>query len=708
VTRRVAAVALGLALIIPAPSTAPVVASAAPGGGPPQVATPSSVGPAPVAGPPVAAAPPVVPPQARTTLVSRTGTGAFPDNRSVTPSISVDGRYVAYSSLATDIRPQKAGAAIPAIFVFDTVARTTIRLPNPPGLRPGGTAMDPSISGKGEVVAFTYVEPFDDSGAYKGPWVVAWTRATNRTTIVSRTPQGAPVAGATEPSVSANARFVAYTARNADIVPRGGNDANVVRYDLRSHRTVVVSIGQRGSVSPRDETSPSISRDGDAVAFVSDGGDVLVPWNTGPGTQVFVRHILAGQTEQVSLQDGRGPGDGAPDQPAFAPSISADGTRVAFESPADTLVAGGKNGVDDVFVRDLTTVRTTMVSVTPDGRPAPKASGAPSISADGRMVAFESQSPDVIGLGADVDAHLAAVAIVQPSEVYERDTTTEETVLVSADRNGRPGGAVSAQPSVGGNGRFVAFASTSPNLVRGDSGPIADVFLRDMPPVPTLTPAAHDFGTLPLQTTSPPLAATLVNQGWGPLLVQPASFTGSGHSDYRVVFDGCQGVTLHRTEPCTVSITFRPTGSGSRPATLVVPNANRIASSTSRLSGAGQRKVVTPQGSVTLDPPIGPPGIVTTVTGTGFAPGSKVRLTWSVGETPTLPIVQVDATGRFRKQVLVFHNDLTGPRDLVATPLGGGKPASATMLVIRPSVVPPGFLIIRRLIDLPLVLVIRG
>ena len=157
-----------------------------------------------------------------------------------------------------------------------------------------------------------------------------------------------------------------------------------------------------------------------------------------------------------------------------------------------------------------------------------------------------------------------------------------------------------------------------------------------------------------------------------------------------------------------MSITFKPTASGSRPATLVVPNANRIASSTSRLSGAGQRKVVTPQGRVTLDPPIGPPGIVTTVTGTGFVPKSKVRLTWSVGETPTLPIVQVDATGRFRKQVLVFHNDLTGPRDLVATPLGGGNPASATMLVIRPSVVPPGFLIIRRLIDLPLVLVIRG
>jgi hypothetical protein len=85
-----------------------------------------------------------------------------------------------------------------------------------------------------------------------------------------------------------------------------------------------------------------------------------------------------------------------------------------------------------------------------------------------------------------------------------------------------------------------------------------------------------------------------------------------------------------------------------------------------------------------------------------------VRLSWSVGETPKLAIVNVDASGGFRKQVLVFHNDLTGPRDLVATPIDGSKPVSATMLVTRPSVVPPGFLIIRRFIDLPLVLLIRG
>jgi hypothetical protein len=189
--------------------------------------------------------------------------------------------------------------------------------------------------------------------------------------------------------------------------------------------------------------------------------------------------------------------------------------------------------------------------------------------------------------------------------------------------------------------------------------------------------------------------------------VRAATIAGTAKADYRVLADGCNGRSLHLGEACTVTVSFKPSASGGRPATLVVPYLFAGSPRTSRLSGSGKQAPVF-AGRLAIDPKVGPPGIVVIATGTGFAPGSKVRLGWSVGETPTMPLVQVEASGRFRKQVLVFHNDLTGPRNLVATPLGGGKPASATMLVIRPSVVPPGFLIIRRLIDLPLVLVIRG
>ena len=96
--------------------------------------------------------------------------------------------------------------------------------------------------------------------------------------------------------------------------------------------------------------------------------------------------------------------------------------------------------------------------------------------------------------------------------------------------------------------------------------------------------------------------------------------------------------------------------------------------------------------------------------GPGSRPTPTSASTWSIGITPKLPAVRTDARGRFRVQVLVFHNDRIGPRDLRAAPVAAGAfpTVPADMLVTSPSVGPPGFLIIRRVIDLPLMLLIRG
>ena len=328
------------------------------------------------------------------------------------------------------------------------------------------------------------------------------------------------------------------------------------------------------------------------------------------------------------------------------------------------------------------------------------------------MVAFQSTAPDLVGRGRRTSTRTSRPSrSVPPTEVYERDVVASETILVSVARNGRPGGGRSLQSTVGGNGRFVAFASLVAHARRGRHGTGSPTCsCATCRRCPARRRPAIDFGSLAVGAPGAPPPRPSRNDGWGPLPCAAATIAGAARTDYRVVLaDGCNGRTLHRTEACTVTVSFTPSASGcaagdaGRPVRVRGLAAHEPALG-SRQAGTGRP----PRAGSTLDPKIGPPGIVIIATGTGFAPGSKVRLTWSVGETPTLPIVQVDATGRFRKQVLVFHNDLTGPRDLVATPLGGGKPASATMLVIRPSVVPPGFLIIRRLIDLPLVLVIRG
>jgi hypothetical protein len=430
------------------------------------------------------------------------------------------------------------------------------------------------------------------------------------------------------------------------------------------------------------------------VAFASDGGDSVVDADTGSGLQVYVRDIEAGRTRQVSgTPDGR-----QPRGEATQPSISTDGRHVAFVSAASNLTGEGAGGV---FRRDLLTSTTLMVSVTPQGQASIGASLQPAISGDGNFVAWTSRAIDLVPETAGRIAPAAQARF--PSEVYLRDITEGETLLVSVSLVNAGGGGQSFQPALGGGGRFVAFASDSPQLVASDDNKTYDVFLRDLPPVPVITPSTLDLGSRAVDTESLPLAATLGNAGWSPLQVTGATITGANRKDFRIVADGCSARELRRNEACTVSVTFRPRDRGTRVATLEVADSFDGSPRTVRLRGLASK------GELVLDPPIGQPGIVTIVEGSGFPSNTPVVLTWSPGITSRTDPVLTDDQGDFRVPMLVFHNDRTGPRELQAAPFDGTAfpPVAATMLVTRPSAVPPGFVILR-LIDVPLVLVIRG
>jgi hypothetical protein len=230
------------------------------------------------------------------------------------------------------------------------------------------------------------------------------------------------------------------------------------------------------------------------------------------------------------------------------------------------------------------------------------------------------------------------------------------------------------------------------------------VFLRDLPPVPTLNPAIVDFGSRAVGSPPTPGAAVLANAGWGPLTVSGAAVTGPARAEFPVTADACTGIVLYRGMACTVTVSFSPARNGARTATLEIGDSFTGSPRTARLRGTGSRA------RLELDPPVGAPGIVVIATGSGFPPGAQVRLSWSKGITPTLPVITADARGRFRVQVLVFHNDLLGTRDLRAEQVGAAPfpPVAAPMLVTPPTAMPPGFTALYRLVDIPLVLVIRG
>jgi hypothetical protein len=250
----------------------------------------------------------------------------------------------------------------------------------------------------------------------------------------------------------------------------------------------------------------------------------------------------------------------------------------------------------------------------------------------------------------------------------------------------------------------VAFASNSPALAPTDPRRNFDVFLRDLPPAPKVTPATLELGAAAVGTGGAPAAAVLTNAGWSPLAVTGAKLAGTNRTEFKIVADGCARRVLRWNEACTVSVVFRPKSKGGKTATLQIADAYTGSPRTVRLRGrASEAKIL-------LDPPIGPPGVVVMATGSDFPPNTPVRLTWSEGITPTPDQIVTDAGGTFEVPVLVFHNDVTGRRDLVADPVDGGafQRATAEMNVTAPTAVPPRFETIWRLLHLPTMLVIRG
>ncbi len=234
-------------------------------------------------------------------------------------------------------------------------------------------------------------------------------------------------------------------------------------------RTLIVSRHSSGPYGNDHSGAPSISADGRFVAFESDATN-LVSGDTNNAFDVFVHDLMTARTTLVSRHSLGSYGN----DHSGVPSISGDGRFVAFESDADNLVSGDTNTLDDVFVHDRlasTTGRTTRVSRHSLGNEADGFSSEPSISADGRFVAFRSSAENLVS--GDTNGQ---------SDIFVHDrlaSTTGRTTRVSRHSLGNEGNGFSSEPSISGDGRFVAFRSDSTNLVSGDTNGTFDIFVHD-------------------------------------------------------------------------------------------------------------------------------------------------------------------------------------------------------------------------------------
>ncbi len=209
----------------------------------------------------------------------------------------------------------------------------------------------------------------------------------------------------------------------------------------------------------------SVTAGGRYVAFDSWASD-LVPGDNNLRADVFVRDTRNGSTELISVSSSGGPAN----LPSGAPRITPDGRYVAFYSFASNLVAGVGNDLSHIFVRDRQTRTTRVVDAAANGTLANGESGAPSLSADGRYIAFESKATNLV----------PGVAVSR-LQVFVKDMQTGSVTLASANIHGAIGDGTSVQPVITPDGHYVAFSSNASDLTPDvDTKNNYDVFRRDL------------------------------------------------------------------------------------------------------------------------------------------------------------------------------------------------------------------------------------
>jgi hypothetical protein len=309
---------------------------------------------------------------------------------------------------------------------------------------------------------------------------------TTRVSVDSNGNQGN--AGSFLSALSADARFVAFESSATNLVTGDTNGfSDIFVRDRATGQTTRVSVDSSGTQANDDSFNPAISANGRFVAFASRASNLVAGDTNASGFpesdfDTFVHDRLTGQTVRVNV-DSAGQQANATDFPQ-SPSLSADGRFVAFSSFASNLVAGDTNSTTDVFVRDLQTGQTTRVSVDSNGVEGDRFSDVPSISTDGRYVAFRAAASNLVPGDTNFfcDRNGDGMFIDNCMDVFVHDRQTGQTTRVSVDSQGTQGNSESypgVYMAISADGRFVVFNSESTNLVPGDTNGIRDFFVHD-------------------------------------------------------------------------------------------------------------------------------------------------------------------------------------------------------------------------------------
>jgi Tol biopolymer transport system component len=352
----------------------------------------------------------------------------------------------------------------------------TVRVRLAATLNPDGTSSQPSVSGDARRIAFTSqatnLVAADANGEVSDVFV--YDQATSTVELVSAGPSGEAADGRSEqPALSGDGSRVAFTSHAKNLVPADRNDAADVFVFVPGTGLVRASVSSDGDEADGPSSEPDISADGRYVVFTSNA-DNLVEGDSNGQADVFVRDLLTGVTVLVSVSHRARASARSADGESSAPAISPDGGYVSFSSDAPDVVEGDGNHRQDVFLRDVTAARTQMISLGRGGRTGQNRALAggfaavSDVSRDGTFVAFESDATNLAGRDRN-----------RRTDVFVRDTAHRSTRRVSVSTTNEEGSGASVLPRITPDGRYVAFSSRADDLVAKNTVGL-DVFVRDV------------------------------------------------------------------------------------------------------------------------------------------------------------------------------------------------------------------------------------
>ncbi len=406
-------------------------------------------------------------------LVSRNDAGVPGDYGSDGPSVTPDGRYVAFESVATNLVTPAPPVTISEIYRRDLETGQTVLVSSSASGEAGDdNSYDAQISSDGRYVAFfsyalNLVTPAPPASVRQ---VYRKDLQTGEIVLVSASTSGEMGNDWSHfPSISSDGNFVAFmsVATNLVLPPPPPGYLQIYRKNVDTGAIVIASENAGGTVGDSGSSFPSISSSGRYVVFNSDSTNLISPSPPAGISQVYRKDF---QTGEVVLASSKSSGQ-AGDDNSYSAHVSPDGRFVAFNSEATNFVSPAPPaGIRQCYRKDLDSDDIDLATSSASGQPANDGCDEPALSPDGRYVCFQSFATNLISPAPPAGF----------SQAYRKDVETGGITLASSDSSGTAGNDTSSGCSASSDGRYVFFNSGATNLVSPAPPAVPQIYRKEL------------------------------------------------------------------------------------------------------------------------------------------------------------------------------------------------------------------------------------